>query len=180
MNPVDFMKTPTDNLLASRGRICHIVNPTVRRISPIFLSLTAGLLLGPVVAARAQTYDLSWNVIAGGGGTSTGSNYSVSGTIGQAAAGHLSGGSYTIDGGFWGIFAVVQTPGAPLLTIYPSGANVVLSWVAPSTGFNLQKNSNLSTTNWNPVGLATNVVGGSNTVTVPATSGNLYFRLKNP
>ena len=38
---------------------------------------------------------------AGGGGTSTGGVYSVSGTIGQPDAGLLTGGSYTLAGGFW-------------------------------------------------------------------------------
>jgi hypothetical protein len=54
--------------------------------------------------AQAQSgggYDLTWNVIAGGGGTSTGGAYTLSGTIGQADAGTLSGAPYTLNGGFW-------------------------------------------------------------------------------
>lgn len=37
----------------------------------------------------------------GGGGTTTGSIYSLGGTIGQFDAGKLSGGTYTLGGGFW-------------------------------------------------------------------------------
>ena len=37
----------------------------------------------------------------GGGGTSTGDNYSLQGSIGQPDAGWLEGGSYVIEGGFW-------------------------------------------------------------------------------
>src|SRR3989442_10530644 len=66
-------------------------------------------------AVDAQNYSIDWFTIDGGGGTSTGGVYSVSGTIGQPAAGHLSGGNYTIDGGFLVIIAAIQTPGAPLL-----------------------------------------------------------------
>src|SRR5436190_15061936 len=41
-------------------------------------------------------------VIAGGGGTSTGSNFVLDGTIGQTASGSLmSGATYTVTGGFW-------------------------------------------------------------------------------
>ena len=70
----------------------------------LILLLALGMTIGGV--ALAQTgglYDLSWHTIDGGGGTSTGSNYTVSGTIGQFDAGTttLSGGNFTVSGGFW-------------------------------------------------------------------------------
>ncbi len=139
-----------------------------------FVLPAIGLLFA--VPLLSQTYDLSWNKIAGGGGTSTGGVYSLSGTIGQPDAGHLAGGNYTLDGGFWGIFAVVQTPGAPLLSIKSALPNVILSWPASATGFTLQQNPNLSTTNWSAVGQSIVVTNGSNTVTVPAV-GSEFFRL---
>lgn len=37
-----------------------------------------------------------------GGGLSTSGGYALSGTIGQHDAGAMSGGSYTLAGGFWG------------------------------------------------------------------------------
>ena len=47
-------------------------------------------------------YDLSWYTIDGGGATfSTGSSYSLGGTIGQPDAGLMAGGSYVLSGGFW-------------------------------------------------------------------------------
>ena len=47
-------------------------------------------------------FDLSRNVIAGGGGTSSGGNLGLSGTNGQASAGTTSGGGqFTVTGGFW-------------------------------------------------------------------------------
>jgi hypothetical protein len=63
----------------------------------------------------AQTYSIDWHKIAGGGGTSTGDVYSVSGTIGQhdATSQLLTGGNYSLTGGFWSLLSVVQTPGAP-------------------------------------------------------------------
>jgi hypothetical protein len=53
-------------------------------------------------AAPQSGYDLSWYTVDGGGATfSTGGSYSLGGTIGQANAGILRGGSYTLNGGFW-------------------------------------------------------------------------------
>jgi len=53
-------------------------------------------------AAHAQPFEISWYTIDGGGGTSTGGSYSLSGTIGQHdAAQGLAGGSFTLDSGFW-------------------------------------------------------------------------------
>jgi hypothetical protein len=70
----------------------------------VLLALTALLLLASV--ARAQSgggYDLTWSTVDGGGATwSEGGGYSLGGTIGQPDAGVLSGGGYTLAGGFWG------------------------------------------------------------------------------
>ena len=75
-------------------------------------------LLGLLIPSLglAQSYTIDWYKIAGGGGTSMGGVYAGSGTIGQPDAGHLSGGNYSINGGFWGIISVVQTPGSPSRT----------------------------------------------------------------
>jgi hypothetical protein len=74
------------------------------RQTTLFLALIAFLLLSSV--ARAQSgggYDLTWSTIDGGGYTwSEGGGYSLGGTIGQPDAGALSGGGYTLAGGFWG------------------------------------------------------------------------------
>jgi len=138
--------------------------------------LLAGLLATAAIS-HAQPFAISWYTIDGGGGSSAGGTFSVTGTIGQPDAGHMAGGNYTIDGGFWGIFAAVQTPGAPLLTIQPAFPNVIISWPVASTNFTLQQNLNLGTTNWATFSYTVVTNNGSNTVTVPA-SGNTFFRLK--
>jgi len=80
------------------------------------LFLLIGMLL-PMLG-MAQSYSINWYKVAGGGGTSTGGQYSLSGTIGQPdASGAMTGGSYSLTGGFWALFGVVQTPGAPTLYI---------------------------------------------------------------
>ncbi|MFZ6027672.1 MAG: hypothetical protein ACOYYS_08160 [Chloroflexota bacterium] len=61
------------------------------------------LLAGARVAyAELSAYELSWWTVDGGGGRSSGTGYMLDGTAGQADAGTLSGGTYTLEGGFWG------------------------------------------------------------------------------
>ena len=130
------------------------------------------LLFGQV--ASAQSYSIDWYKIAAGGGTSTGGTYQVSGTIGQPDAGSaMSGGGYSITGGFWSLYAV-QTPGAPTLTITCSGNQAIVSWPPSVTGWTLQTNVNLTTPTWgNYLGTVVN-----NRVTNAPPTGNVFFRLK--
>jgi hypothetical protein len=128
----------------------------------------------------AQTYSIDWSTIDGGGGTSTGGVYSVTGTVGQPDAGAtMSGGNYSLDGGFWSFVAAVQIPGSPLLTVTRSGNGVIVSWPSPSTGFMLQQNSNVANTNgWFAYSGTVNDDGTTKSVTNAPPTGNLYFRLK--
>jgi len=142
----------------------------------IFVSLL-GLL---AVRATAQIYSIDKFTIDGGGGTSTGGVYSVSGTIGQPdASGPLSGGTYTLVGGFWALPGAVQTPGAPLLSVESLGGNNVrVFWPLPATGFVLDQSLTV-TGAWSQVAFpyATNATHIS--VTVPAV-GSKFHRLRKP
>src|ERR1700735_771040 len=61
-----------------------------------------------------QSYSINWYKVAGGGGTSSGGNYSINGTIGQPdASGAMTGGGHSLTGGFWSLIAVVQSAGLP-------------------------------------------------------------------
>jgi hypothetical protein len=67
----------------------------------VVLALLALVL--PVLVQSGGLYDLSWNTVDGGGYTfSTGQAYTLGGTAGQADAGLLAGGAYTLGGGLWG------------------------------------------------------------------------------
>ena len=146
------------------------------------LSALSIVALGLCICGSAQNYSIDWFTIDGGGGRSTGGVYSVSGTIGQPDAGKMSGGNYTIEGGFWGLIVAVQTPGAPLLTIASTATNTVaISWPSPSTGFNLQVNTNgLGTVNWSNVIATPTDDGTTKTVIVNPSVGNRFYRLKYP
>jgi hypothetical protein len=132
-------------------------------------------------ATFAQSYSIDWFTIDGGGGTSTGGDFAVSGTIGQFDAGKMSGGNFSIDGGFWGIITAIQTPGAPLLKITSSNDFAIISWPDAATGFRLENNNNLSVTNgWATTSQTRSTNNGIISVSVPSTSGNNFYRLKNP
>jgi hypothetical protein len=138
------------------------------------LFLLFGLLIPGI--SFAQQYSIDWYKISGGGGTSSNGQYIVSGTIGQHdASGAMTGGNYSVTGGFWSLFAV-QTPGAPLLTITYSGNQAIVSWPLSATGWTLQTNNNLATGTWgNYAGAIVN-----NSATNSPPTGTLFFRLRHP
>lgn len=140
-------------------------------------------LFTATLSAHAQNLSIDWFTIDGGGGTSTGGTYTVSGTIGQSDANTqpLIGGSYSLVSGFWSILAAVQSPDAPLLSITLTTTNsVVVSWPSPSTGFALQQNTDLNTTNWVGTSEALSDNGTSKFIIVNPLTGNRFYRLFKP
>lgn len=139
------------------------------------------LLLTVAFASHAQPFSIDWYKISGGGGTSTGGVYSVSGTIGQHDAGQpMTGGNFSLNGGFWALYAV-QTLGAPALTITMTTTNTAqVYWPSPSTGFNLQVNSNLTSTGWVTPSETVTDNGTIKYIIVNPPTGNRYYRLKSP
>jgi hypothetical protein len=115
------------------------------------------------------------------GGSSTGSVYTVSGTIGQFAASDaaMAGGNFSLQGGFWAIYAV-QTEGAPLLTISRTNNAVMVFWPATSTKWMLQQNANLSSTNWISVPETVMDNGTLKYIIVNPSAGNQFYRLSSP
>lgn len=62
------------------------------------------------------------------------------------------------------------------ITLYPP--NLLLSWSSFSTGFAIETNSNLNTTNWASSGYPIFISDGTNqSATIPAPAGKLFFRL---
>ncbi len=71
---------------------------TIRAYSLWFAVAGLALLWGTSVVL-AQSYDLSWWTVEGGG-TSSGGSYQVTGVAGQMDAGVSSNGNFTLTGGF--------------------------------------------------------------------------------
>lgn len=138
--------------------------------------LLLAILLAPAV--RAQSYSINWYKISGGGGTSTSATYTVSGTIGQHdAGGPMTGGTYSLTGGFWAFLQVIQTPGAPLLYITHAGNTVTVFWQDVPPWTNLEQNASLTA----PTGWSTNAswttASGTNYLNLTSPTGSLFFRL---
>ncbi len=132
----------------------------------------------------AQQYAIDWFTIDGGGGTSTGGVYSVSGTIGQPDAGRMTGASYALDGGFWGFVRTIQTPGAPLLSVERIGTSVRVFWPVPATDFVLDQTTALAAspaaTIWTQVSFPYSTNATHISITVPAPMGTKFYRLRHP
>ena len=131
---------------------------------------------------HAQSYSIDWYKISGGGGSSTGGTYQLAGTIGQPdASGAMTGGNFSLTGGFWSLIKVVQTPGLPKLTITHPGNNVIISWPTPGGNYTLQQTANLTVVaGWTTSGYSVTSANGTSSITITSPSGNLFFRLSSP
>jgi hypothetical protein len=148
------------------------------------LFLLLALVVGTTIPSQAQSFNIDWFTIDGGGGTSTGGVYSVSGTIGQPDAGRMTNGQYSLLGGFWGVVEVIQTPGAPLLSVEQLvGGNVRVYWPLPATGFVLDQTSAITSPPasiaWDQVAFPYQTNATHISITV-APSGNKFYRLRRP
>jgi hypothetical protein len=148
----------------------NVSNKTMKSATS-FLVLGLCALAG--IAPGQQSID--WWTVDGGGGTSTGGVFTVSGTIGQPDAGAMSGGQFSVTGGFWAV-AAVQTPALPTLFITPAGqGRGTLTWSPDTHGFHLQVSTTLNPPVW------TNAPSGAtNPITVPTMGAMRFYRLVKP
>ena len=94
----------------------------------------AGLLCGvlislglPLSGLADWPYEIGWYTIDGGGGTSTGGQYTLTGTIGQPDAAWSIGGTYELLGGF--------QPGGPLCVVgFDDFARFAEGWLETGVG----------------------------------------------
>ena len=132
------------------------------------------------LTALAGPYSVSWYEIAGSGGTSTGVTFTVAGTMSQPdGGGIMSGQKYVVTGGHGSLVSVVQSPGAPVLTIASIGNGVKISWPYPSAGWTLQQASAPSVGDWSAIG-GVSSDSTNNYMILAAPAGNLFFRLSHP
>jgi hypothetical protein len=144
------------------------------------------LLAGSIATLSAQQYTINWSKIAGGGGlNSTGGVYAVSGTIGRHdASGVLTGGVYSVTGGFWPGVTLVQTPEAPLLAseLLPGG-DVRIYWPRPATGFVLDQTTALASPpasiSWSQVPFPYQTNATHISITLPPGTDSKFYRLRH-
>ncbi|MEP6664366.1 MAG: autotransporter-associated beta strand repeat-containing protein, partial [Verrucomicrobiota bacterium] len=138
---------------------------------------TATLTLAGGTAGLA---DLGAGVDETIGGLVLGGVTQAPGTYGSTASSASIQNDTYFSGG--GLVRVVTPVAQPTLTITLAAPNAILSWPTSATGFTLQELAAFPATpppfGWTDVTTPVVVSGSSNTVTVPASSGNDFFRLK--
>jgi hypothetical protein len=73
-----------------------------RRMSTGVVVLLAALLIASIASAQnSASFDLSWHVLAGGGGRVASLSYALNGTVGQALVGSSDSTSYQLLSGYW-------------------------------------------------------------------------------
>jgi hypothetical protein len=121
--------------------------------------LVVGILWLTAVNAHSQAdYVFDWVSLAGGGGTEIGGPYAFSVTLGQTAAGTISGGNYTLVAGFCGVVNV-----APLVSAAGTLAYYPTSY--PPYGLSGKRVGNVTTT----------LTGSTNLSVVTLADGNYGF-----
>jgi hypothetical protein len=143
-------------------------------LAAMALALSAG-------SVSAQNYSIDWYKIAGGGGTSSNGQFTLSGTIGQHdAGGPMVGGNFSLTGGFWSLLSVVQSVGSPTLRIFLTSTNTaVVAWPSSASGFTLQQNSVLGSAGWTGAGSPI-TVGSEFQVIISPPVGREFYRLTHP
>jgi hypothetical protein len=93
-----------------------------------FALLLASITVTILTSAGAEgAYNISQYTIDGGGGQSSGGQYSLTGTIGQPDTEYSAGGNYELLGGFW--------PGGPLCIVdFEDFARFAELWLETGTG----------------------------------------------
>lgn len=81
----------------------------------LLMALALLFTLTSLVSAAQNLLPLDWWTVDGGGGTSQGGDYVLTGTIGQAEASHrMSGGDFRLAGGFWADSALAVDTGVAI------------------------------------------------------------------
>ena len=86
----------------------------------ILLSLTLLLLAGTAALVYAGSTSIDWDVIAGGGGSTSSGDVTIEDTIGQPVVGASQAGDVAIDSGFWPGLQAATPTGAPTDTPTPT------------------------------------------------------------
>ena len=86
-----------------------------RKIIPLAILCLSLTVAVSALAQVSANYDLSWHVIAGGGGRMASSGHTLVGTAGQPLTGPMLSSGYTLCSGFWCSGAVSYRVYLPLV-----------------------------------------------------------------
>ena len=132
------------------------------------------------VGVSRAAFVVDWHTADGGGGTSTGGAFSVTGTAGQPDAGDRhAGGAIWLRGGFWAFDEEGALP--PALAILLTAADAVqVLWPSPSAGFVLQQTTNLLLEAWAAPSESMQDDGTNRYILVDPPAPQRYYRLLKP
>jgi hypothetical protein len=145
----------------------------------IILVRLIGLLIAFPILGAATEFTITESVIAGGGGSSTGNEFSVQGTIGQPAAGIAISGSFELEAGFWNRAAAPEAPDEPTLQYAASQDGMTLFWESEPVGYVLEFTPSLNPpTIWSATSEVPVERNGFWTVNVPTDRAMAFYRLR--
>jgi hypothetical protein len=138
-----------------------------------------------VVAAGVSAQSaIDWFAFDAGGGAQSSANYVInsSASPAQVGPGVPSSANYRILPGFWALDNLGPATGLPELSITLSGANAVLSWPSPSTGFVLQHSDSLAAppAAWTDTPGVVNDNGFIKRISIPPNLAGRFYRLRRP
>ena len=143
----------------------------------VALAISAICLFLVTLAHAQSTLSLT-----GGGGSSSGEDYKITGTIGQMdGTSVMAGEDIELTGRVTTMLGTLPTSDGTTLTIAVTPQNmIVISWPSDGTDFVLEQSSDLGSPTWATIGATPEDDGWTKTVTMPVTMGNKFFRLRKP
>ena len=127
---------------------------------------------------------IDWFTMDAAGGAQSSANYVANFTAGQNDVGptFLNSANYRIIPGFWALEDLGPATGLPELSIALSGANVILSWSSPSTGFVLEQTDsfNVLPAAWGNTPGVVSDNGFIKSITIPHNVAHRFYRLRKP
>lgn len=145
----------------------------MNRFTRLGLALTVFTITGQTFAQKAITHSSFATTEQ-----STGSRFQVTGSVGQSSASmvRLAGTKFSVDGGFHRLIVVVQTSGAPSLSLNRAGGDITITWPSEITGWILQQSERVGPgANWQDTTGVSN-----NSITAPIPTGTRFYRLRRP
>lgn len=164
--------SPTNGVLQFQVGSGTFTDVTNLYYSTISAGASIGVIdLSPFAALQnvGDNNNVTFRIVNFGGTSSSGTWY-IYNKLGTTAP----------DFAIQGTVTQVLTTNVPTLSISLAGTDVILSWPSSFTGFALQQNADLSTTNWTNCGLVVGTNGGMQSATNLAVTGTLFFRLYQP
>ncbi len=150
---------------------------------PAWLTLAAALS-ATAPAATSAGLELKSATFTTGVGTASNPAFTLTLHGPTAISSATANGRFTLHGQFPGV-QLVQTPGAPRLTISATATGFRLQWSAAFTGFRLQTTTSLTDPHWTDVSTPAAENSGTMAVEIPQLPGApaapmSFFRLMRP